>query len=216
MPSLPERALSLPKGLASENRESTLFTRHEGGLRSRALGATVHLLLEELSRLRAATDWPAAREALQRVEPRIAAQARAFGLDRTQAAQIAAQALHHALNASHDPLGQWILSPHKEADSEVRWTGVVAGAVRAVQVDRVFRAGLAPRMDGEDCWWIIDYKTAYADNAEPAAVLPELRKIFAPQLEAYAGVLRNLRGKDSLIHAGLYYPRMLLFDWWEL
>jgi ATP-dependent helicase/nuclease subunit A len=51
---------------------------------------------------------------------------------------------------------------------------------------------------------------------EPAIVLPELRKIFAPQLEAYAEVLRNLHGKDSLIRAGLYYPRMLLFDWWEL
>ena len=209
------RAPSFPR-LIAERVGSHEYPRHEGGLLSRALGAAVHVLLEELFRLRAATDWPAAREALQRLEPRIAAQARAFGLDRTRAAQIAAQALRHALNASHSPQGQWILSPRKEAASELRWSGVVAGVVRTVQVDRVFRAGLAPRSDGEDCWWIIDYKTAHADNADPAAVLPELRKIFAPQLETYAEVLRNLRGKDSLIRAGLYYPRMLLFDWWEL
>jgi hypothetical protein len=62
----------------------------------------------------------------------------------------------------------------------------------------------------------VDYKTAHAENADPAAILPELRKIFAPQLEAYAEVLRNLHGKDSLIRVGLYYPRMLLLDWWEL
>jgi ATP-dependent helicase/nuclease subunit A len=209
------RAPSFPR-LSAERVGNLAFSRHEGGLLSRALGTAVHALLEELSRLRATTDWNAAREALQRLEPRIAAQVRASGIDRTQAAQIAAQALHHALNASHDPVGQWILSPHTEAASEMSWAGVVAGSLRTVRVDRIFRAGLAPQSEEEDCWWIVDYKTAHADNVEPAIVLPELRKIFAPQLEAYAEVLRNLHGKDSLIRAGLYYPRMLLFDWWEL
>jgi ATP-dependent exoDNAse (exonuclease V) beta subunit len=194
------------------------YPRHEGGLLSRALGTAVHALLEELSNLRIKLDWNASREALQRLEPRIAAQVRASGFDQAQAAQIAAQALHHALNASHDLTGQWILSPHTEAVSEVSWAGMVAGSLRTVRVDRVFRAGPAPRSEGEDCWWIVDYKTAHAGGSDfdPATALPELRKIFAPQLEAYAEVLRNLRGKDSLIRAGLYYPRMLLFDWWEL
>jgi hypothetical protein len=43
-----------------------------------------------------------------------------------------------------------------------------------------------------------------------------LRKIFAPQLEAYAAILRNLRGADAPIYAGLYYPRMVSLDWWQL
>jgi hypothetical protein len=43
-----------------------------------------------------------------------------------------------------------------------------------------------------------------------------MREFFAPQLEAYAAVMRNLHGKDTRICAGLYYPRMLLFDWWEM
>jgi ATP-dependent exoDNAse (exonuclease V) beta subunit len=202
--------------LSAERVGNLAFSRHEGGLLSRVLGTAVHALLEELSRLRITLDWNATRVALQRLEPRIASQVRAFGIDRTQATQIATQALHHALDASHDPTGQWILSPNTEADSEVSWAGVVAGALRTVRVDRVFLAGQAPRSDGEDCWWIVDYKTAHADNTEPAIVLPELRKIFAPQLVAYAEVLRNLHGKDSLIRAGLYYPRMLLFDWWEI
>jgi ATP-dependent exoDNAse (exonuclease V) beta subunit len=195
---------------------STLYARHQGGLLSRVLGTAVHALLEELSRLRAAGDWAAARAALQHCEPRIAAQARASGLDPAQAAQIAAQALQLALKASLDPIAQWILSPHADAASELRWAGVVAGSLRAVQVDRVFRAGLNPRSEGHEAWWIVDYKTAHAGDLDPAAALPEMRRLFAPQLEAYANVLRNLHGQDAVLRAALYYPRMMLLDWWEL
>ncbi len=192
------------------------YARHEGGLLSRALGVAVHTLLEELTRLRARLDWEAARLALKRFEPRIAAQARAVGVDQPQAARIAAQALQFALNAAHDPIGSWILSPHSSAASEEGWVGVAGGALRAVRVDRVFRAGPAPGAEGEDCWWIIDYKTAHADNLDPARALPEFRALFAPQVEAYAELLRKLRAGDERICAGLYYPRMMLLDFWEL
>jgi ATP-dependent exoDNAse (exonuclease V) beta subunit len=206
----PEAAI-FSQGAAS----STLYARHQGGLLSRVLGTAVHALFEELSRLRAASDWPAARAALQRCESRIAAQARASGLDPAQAVQVAAQALQLAIEASLDPVAQWILSPHAGAASELRWAGVVAGSLRAVQVDRVFRAGLNPQSEGQQAWWIVDYKTAHADHLDPAAALPELRNLFAPQLEAYATVLRNLHGQDAVLRAALYYPRMLLLDWWE-
>jgi ATP-dependent exoDNAse (exonuclease V) beta subunit len=128
--------------LTSETWEGELYARHQGGLLSRALGAAVHTLLEELARLRTTLDWKAARAMLQRFEPRIAALLRASGVDQDQAAIVAAEALQLALNASHDPNGQWILSPHADANSEVRWTGVVAGRLTSVRVDRVFRAGL--------------------------------------------------------------------------
>jgi len=193
-----------------------LYARHEGGLLSRALGVAVHALLEELARLRDTSDWDAARVALRQLEPSAAANVRALGIGQSQAAAIAAQALRHALNASADPNGQWILSPHPQAASEVCWAGVVAGSLRTVRIDRVFQAGPAPGSEGEDCWWIVDYKTAHADDLDPAAALPELRLLFSPQIEAYAQVLRNLHGADTPIRAGLYYPRMLLLDWWEL
>ena len=106
--------------------------------------------------------------------------------------------------------------PTPKSSSEVRWAGVVAGSLRTVQVDRVFRAGLSRCPTGDQAWWIIDYKTAHADTLAPAAALPELRELFAPQLDTYAEVLRNLHGSDAAIRAGLYYPRMLLFDWWEI
>jgi ATP-dependent exoDNAse (exonuclease V) beta subunit len=203
-------------GLASETWENSFYARHEGGLLSRILGTAVHSFLEELARLRIGLEWDAARAALQQFAPRIAAQVRAAGVEPAKAAAIAAEALNHALNASRDPTGQWILSPRPQAESEVRWAGVVAGSLRTVQVDRVFRAGLAPQSEGDQAWWIVDYKTAHPDHADPAAALPELRRLFAPQIAAYAAVLRNLRGQDVILRAGLYYPRMLLFDWWEL
>ncbi len=193
-----------------------LYERHEGGLLARALGKAVHALLQQLAQLLATQPWEAARTALGRMQPRIAAEIRAAGVEQAQAARIAAQALHIALEAAADPVGEWILSPHAAAGSEVRWTGAVAGSLHTVQADRVFRAGIRPRWAGDEAWWIIDYKTAHAEGLDPDAALPALREVFAPQLEAYAQVLRGLHGGDAPIFAGLYYPLMLRLDWWEI
>ena len=194
----------------------SLYTRHEGGLLSRVLGTAVHALLEELARLRTNLDWQAARSTLAGFEPRIAAQIRAVGVDQPQAARIAAEAMQLAMNASHDPIGSWILSPHLSAASEAAWAGVVAGSPRSVRVDRVFQSGPAPGSEGGDCWWIIDYKTAPAGSMDPAQALPALRQLFAPQLEAYAQLLRSLHGAEVRLFAGLYYPRISLLDWWQM
>jgi hypothetical protein len=158
--------------------------------------------------------------ALSHFQSRVAAEVRAIGVDTQRADHIATQALEIALQAAADPVGLWILSPHEEAASEVRWTGVVDGSLRTVQIDRVFRAGNAPQSSGQsasqETWWIIDYKSAHEGGLDPAGALPELRRIFTSQLEAYAKVLRNFHGPDAAVRAGLYYPRMRLLDSWEL
>jgi ATP-dependent exoDNAse (exonuclease V) beta subunit len=176
----------------------------------------VHALLEELARLRESSDWPSARLALERMRPRITSQLRGAGVDQKQAAKIAGQALDIAINATHDPHAQWILLPHAGAASEVRWAGIIGGGLREVRVDRIFRAAGAPFAEGDNCWWIIDYKTAHDDRSDAAAALAKLRPLFASQLELYARVLRNLHGQGVAVRAGLYYPRMPAFDWWEL
>jgi ATP-dependent exoDNAse (exonuclease V) beta subunit len=195
---------------------SRFYARHEGGLLSRAFGTAVHAFMEELARLREDHDWDAARSALQRFEPRVAALARAAGIAPLKASSIAAEALRQALDASNEAMGQWVLSPHTEAVSERRWTGLMNGELRTVQVDRVFRAGLEPRSEGQEAWWIVDYKTAHTDNPVPADSLPRLHVLFAQQIEAYAKILRNLHGQDAVLRAGLYYPRMQLLDWWKI
>jgi ATP-dependent helicase/nuclease subunit A len=205
-----------PTAIIEGDAAAQLYARHEGGMLSRALGDAVHLLLERLADLRVSTDWDTARANLPRLEPRIAAAVRAMGLSPVQAAAVASQALRRALDASTDRNGAWILSPHPHACSEVRWAGVVAGELRSVRVDRIFQAGLVPQSEGEDCWWIVDYKTAHPEGLAPQAALPGLRRIFAPQLEAYAGVLRNLQSGGKPIRAALYYPLMRALDWWEI
>jgi len=52
------------------------------------------------------------------------------------------------------------------------------------------------------------------NNATSA--LSTLREAFAPQLEIYASLLRNLRPSGAPLRAGLYYPRIPAFDWWEI
>ena len=199
-----------------------LYERHEGGLLSRALGKAVHELFQRLAQLLARETGESVRTALARLQPRIAANLRASGIDAGQADRIAAQVLAMVLRAADDPQARWILAAHTDAASEARWTGVVAGKLRTVQVDRVFRAGPTPHSVADNStWWIIDYKTAdyesaQGDGLDPQAALPELRSMFAPQIEVYAKVLRNLHGADAAVRGGLYYPRTALLDWWEL
>jgi len=197
-----------------------LYERHEGGLQSRALGNAVHALLQRLAQFLAIQTRGSALAQLSLQQPRVAATVRASGIAPEAANRIAGQALQIVLRAAGDPLAQWILAPHTDAANEVRFAGVVAGSLRTVQVDRIFRAGPAPQNAGasgdEDTWWIIDYKTSHEDGLDPASALPELRRQFAPQIETYAAVLRNLHGAGVRLCGGLYYPRMALLDWWQL
>ncbi len=195
---------------------SPAYLRHEGGLRSRALGMAVHALLERLAELVAQSGWDAALTALAGVSPGIVAQARAAGMERSEAERIAAQALEIAAMVSQDSAGRWILSPHCDAASEMRWAGVTDKGLRQVQVDRVFRASAEPHQTGDETWWIIDYKTAHPEKSDPETALPGLRALFAPQLDIYARVLRQMHGADVAVRAGLFYPRMMRFDWWEI
>jgi ATP-dependent exoDNAse (exonuclease V) beta subunit len=189
-----------------------LYERHEGGLVSRTLGRAVHLLLQLAAVLRAERTWNEVRAALYELRPRVTAEIRAAGIEAGNAARIAERALAIAVAATEDEAGQWILGQRVEAASEVRWAGLAGGAVRMVQADRIFRAGEVPLSVNGDVWWIVDYKTAHEENVD----LADLRRAFAPQLETYARVLRNLRGAEAKVCAGLYYPRMGKLDWWGI
>lgn len=193
--------------------EPETYSRHEGGIHSRILGNAVHKLLEQTCKLRLTLDWEACRAALVQIRPRLLASIRAAGVVSTQAESICTQALDAALQSSHDPYGQWILSPHVDGETESGWAGLISGSLRQIRVDRIFRAGRAPHEFGDSALWIIDYKTAHVDELVASAI-PRLREAFAPQLAMYASVLRNLHGSELPIYAGLYYPRMAAFDWW--
>lgn len=188
--------------------------RREGGMLSRALGRAVHLLLEEAAHLFATMDAVSARAAMHGMRQRVLAEVRSGGVEPAHAQRVADEAMAIASQAIEDPTGKWILSPHVDAASEASWTGVLDGSLRTVRADRVFRAGELGSASGET-WWVIDYKTAHPEGANTAALIKELRPVFAPQLQIYAQFLRKLHGNEIDVRAGLYYPRLLMFDWWK-
>ncbi len=193
-----------------------LFERHEGGLVSRVLGTAIHRLLQKLAELRSGMDWADSLRILEHFQPRILAQIRSAGIDRSTAQSLARKAMETALSAAREPQGGWILSPHPDAANEVAWTGLIEGKVRTVRVDRAFRGGLAPMQPGDSAWWIVDYKSAHEEAAEPEELLRKLRTQFAPQLALYAQVLQAMEGEQIPVRAALYYPRLRLLDWWDV
>lgn len=199
---------------AQERREKSVtqaYARHEGGLASRALGTAVHACLEAYARLRTGHEIEDSLALMEGRAPRWTAEMRALGMDAAEAKRAAMEAMRIAKEAATHPIGAWILGPRKDAESEAAWTGVAAGGVRTMRVDRVFRAGEAALSEDGDCWWIVDYKTTDVD-----APLTELRALYAPQLEAYAAMLRNLRGSETRIRAGLFYARRLELEVWKI
>ena len=185
------------------------FRRPQGSREARIVGSAVHALLQrcgsELSRLSPA-DLRARAEALLR----------AFALTGEPLRSASAKVMPLLLACAADPVGQWILAPHPEAQSEASWSGVLPGdasRLRTLRADRVFRSGPAPLTEGADCFWIIDYKTG---EATPGALfLATERELYAPQLAAYARALRALHGADTALRLGLYYPAIATLDWWE-
>ncbi|WP_058189720.1 UvrD-helicase domain-containing protein [Terracidiphilus gabretensis] len=206
----PAAAFPATRGSFAGLGDQSVYQRHEGGLVSRVLGTAVHTLMAELARQHP-HNLSASQAALEDILPRLIAEIRSTGIDSAEAEHIATRALDMVLRASTDTDAQWLLSPHADAASETRWTGLLDGKLRTVQADRIFRAGPKPHVAGNDIWWIVDYKTIESETA-----LPELRNLFEPQLNLYARLLRLLHGPDVEVRAGLYYPRMRLFDWWKI
>jgi ATP-dependent exoDNAse (exonuclease V) beta subunit len=193
-----------------------LYARASGGIESRVRGRAIHGLLKTLTLKRSKLSWDQARLALFDEKPRLIAQIRSSGLSCSDAALMADAAMAVVLATSNDPIGQWVLDPHIEGVSEVPWTGLLGGEIRNVQADRVFRGGMEPLEQGDSVWWIVDYKTTQSPAGDLDTALAASRTVYAPQLETYARVLRQLRGVDIPVRVGLYYPTWAKLDFWEL
>lgn len=191
-------------------------------MESRLLGTAIHALLERFGVLRTALTPDEALLELDSALPSIMAILRGGGLARATAEKLAADALAVVRRAATDPDGAWILAPHADAENEAQWTGLTrldARRLSNLRPDRVFFA--AKPDDREPVWWIIDYKSAdvvaAAGEAELLAFRQEHRAQYAPQLEAYAQVLRGLHPDRKLcIRVGIFYPRLPLLDVWDV
>ena len=204
LPAEPNVTTSAAFSSQSESRE---FLRPQGSRRARLVGSAVHALLQRLGPGLAAMD-PAQLRALA------TAQLRAAALTGEPLASATAEVTKLLRACAADPVCQWILASHPEAQSEAAWSSSEPGArLRTLRADRVFRAGPEPLVPGEDYFWVIDYKTSAAPSG--ALFLQTERALYEPQLLAYAHAIRALYGPAVPLRLGLYYPALAALDFWD-
>jgi ATP-dependent exoDNAse (exonuclease V) beta subunit len=100
---------------------------------------------------------------------------------------------------------------HVHGASELALTGIEAGEVVSIVIDRTFVAADGTR-------WIVDYKTSVHEGAGLAEFLDSEVLRYREQLARYARLLRLWTQNDTgqsveRIHLGLYFP--LLGAWRE-
>jgi hypothetical protein len=97
-----------------------------------------------------------------------------------------------------------LLQAHEDARAELRLTGIVAGDVVDVIIDRTF-------VDEHGVRWIVDFKTSVHEGADRDAFLDNERVRYAAQLQRYGALMRMAEARE--IRLGLYFP--LLGGWRE-
>jgi ATP-dependent exoDNAse (exonuclease V) beta subunit len=180
------------------------FSRPEGSRRARMVGSVVHALLDAASR-------GAKLDALRRLAR---SRLRAAAFSGRQFEPALAEVVGAVERCLRDAVGAWILLPREGAQSEVSWTGWFEGRLQTLRADRVFPAAEEPGSEGSQCVWIIDYKMSSAEGEAVESFLSRQRAVYAPQLARYAQALRSVRGVQTPMRLGLYYPRVGQFDWW--
>jgi ATP-dependent helicase/nuclease subunit A len=201
-------------GDADDTSTAAHFERPEGSFEARAFGNVVHAFLEVLSnRLGDGVPPDMMLQELAGWNSRITAVLRANGLPQSSVERLtlrAKTALNHVLQ---DAEGLWLLGAQKEASSEyalITWQEKRS----SVRLDRIFHAGSQPLAGGDDCLWIVDYKTATHGRDAVEEFLAEERLKYEPQMKAYAQIMQGSCSIDK-IRIGLYYPMLPKLLWWD-
>ncbi|TDJ14438.1 MAG: DNA helicase UvrD [Gammaproteobacteria bacterium] len=175
------------------------------GEMARHVGTVIHRALMEISR-DGARAWNSARLGHRRN----AWQAMLAGLGiPAQAMPAAIARVQEALErVLVDARGRWLLDPgHQAARSELALSGVDAGGLANVVIDRSF-------VDADGVCWIVDYKSSRHEGGDLQVFLDREQQRYRAQLERYG---RLMSAADSRpIRLGLYYPALGGWREWPL
>jgi ATP-dependent helicase/nuclease subunit A len=198
--------------------------RPHGSRISQAVGTAIHALLERITLRLATESKESLLSALNTWRPVASTLLQSNGGLPAEIDASADSVLKAVEDTLTDPTGLWIMSTHSWGQAESSWTGWHDGALRTLRADRIFRAGTEPLSEGNDCIWIVDYKTSEArhsttnsDGTRQEEVEPffaEQRAIYEPQLSTYAEVMRLQSGGETPVRLGLYFPRMRRLHSW--
>ncbi|HZO21599.1 MAG TPA: UvrD-helicase domain-containing protein [Steroidobacteraceae bacterium] len=166
---------------------------------ARHIGTVVHAALESFSR---AAQLPTAA-AIEAQRGDYLQQLRRHGVPQRDLPR-AAERVIDALKATvSDERGRWIFAPtHREARSELALTGLAAGRLVNVVVDRSF-------LDADGNRWVIDFKTSRHEGGGLEAFLEQEMQRYRPQLETYRTLARHLG--EHPVRAALYFPLLATF-----
>lgn len=120
--------------------------------------------------------------------------------DLSRAASIVIEALTRTVSTDR---GRWIFATeHRDAQSEWALTGIAAGRLTNVVIDRSF-------IDRDGTRWVIDFKTSRHEGGGLDAFLDQEMARYRTQLETYVALVRGTG--TAPVRAGLYFPLLNVF-----
>jgi ATP-dependent helicase/nuclease subunit A len=169
------------------------------GETARHIGTVVHAALESYG---AVSELPA-KAAIEAERDFYIYQLRRHGVpesDLPRAASIVIEALIHTVSNAR---GRWIFAAeHRDARSEWALTGIAAGRLTNVVVDRTF-------IDRDGTRWVIDFKTSRHEGGGLEGFLEQEMARYRPQLETYVALARGVGAAP--VRAALYFPLLDVF-----
>ncbi len=115
-------------------------------------------------------------------------------------AGIAARVQAAMRGVTSDARGRWVLSG--EGGAEIALTGLHAGRIRSVVIDRV-------RVDEHGQHWIIDYKTGSHEGGDLEGFLRAEARRYRSQLETYSDIYSSFANVP--VRCALYFPLLARF-----
>jgi ATP-dependent helicase/nuclease subunit A len=169
------------------------------GETARHIGTVVHAALESYA---TASELPT-RASIEAKRDFYIYQLRRHGVpeaDLSRAGTIVVEALTRTVSNER---GRWIFAAqHRDARSEWALTGIAAGRLTNVVIDRSF-------IDRDGTRWVIDFKTSRHEGGGLEAFLEQEMTRYRAQLETYVALARGMGA--AAVRAGLYFPLLDVF-----
>jgi ATP-dependent exoDNAse (exonuclease V) beta subunit len=169
------------------------------GETARHIGTVVHAALESYAAL---PELPT-KAAIEAERDFYTYQLRRHGVPETdlpRATSIVMDALTRTVSSAR---GRWIFAAeHHNARSEWALTGIAAGRLTNVVIDRTF-------IDSKGTRWVIDFKTSRHEGGGLDVFLEQEMARYRAQLETYVALARGI--DPTPVRAGLYFPLLDVF-----
>ncbi len=169
------------------------------GETARHIGTVVHAALERFATL---PRLPA-RSSIEDERDFQVCQLRRHGVPERELARATAIVMEALIRTVGNDRGRWIFdASHRDARNELALTGVAAGRLTNVVIDRSF-------VDRDGTRWVIDYKTSRHEGGGLDAFLEQEMQRYRAQLESYVSLARGLGPHP--VRAALYFPLLDAF-----